>query len=972
MNQQNSCLRSSRVLKSFLSLARKCLSLAVVFCFLLPFTALATNAPGTLVVTGASSSQINLSWTDNSSNETGFTFAYDTNSGLTNPTYVYAGGVNTTSYSHTGRSPATTYYYKIKAEGNPDSAWSSVENATTAPSGLAAAATSNSAINLTWTGNGSNAAIHGYTYACAANSAFTGASYNWVADNDSASASKTGLSTATTYWFKVRAEGTSSDAFDSPYGTVVTTTTTPASLGASVVSSSQINLSWTGNSGNSNIQGYTIAYATNSSFSGAVYQYVSGAGAASLSNTGLYAGTTYYYKIKAEGTSDAYDSAFTSYITATTTGAAPNAPSGLSASVVSSSQINLSWTDNSSDETGFEIKRATDSGFTQNVVWIGNIQGTSYSNTGLSASTTYYYKVRAEGATQDSVYSSSVSATTNSSVETIPTAPSGLSATAVSGTQVNLSWTDNSNNETGFEIKRATDSGFTQNVVWIGNIQGTTYANTGLTPATTYYYMVRAEGVAGKSAYSPSTSVTTGNTPPPPPSGVPISLHFAGINAWMPYQIGVHKYNGKLASKWLEVQQSGVKIMRYGGHGVDVYADPILDVTKEQYVALVDAMRDKGIEPVLQVPVLGSTYSASQAADIVRYVNVTNGKGVKYWIIGNEPNLSGGGYNYTTAQPVAAYIKSFASAMKAVDSSIKIIGPETAGYHDTIINGLTSCTGNPATDVDSVMGKDSNGSYYVDIVSFHTYGFNGSQTRPQAITKLMETNGFNDDLSSLKSRIATCNILHGRTGDDALKMAVTEANINYTQPSNSDGLDGVGSGSFIGGQFWAEMMGIAMQQGVDFITFWSTIEGSSTYWESENGYFSGDGTIKRPSYYHFQMMAQNFRGSSITATDTVTATGNDQPNIKTFASQDTDQIVVMVMNQDLSSSFDYTVRLNTGAVSGTKPLKINVDAGVAVQYDETISPQSSVVLIFDPYGTIKKKIEYKLSGGTTSYNETTY
>ncbi|HEY0547005.1 MAG TPA: fibronectin type III domain-containing protein [Pyrinomonadaceae bacterium] len=936
-------------------------------CFFFQFKALATNAPGTLVVTGASSSQINLSWSDNSSNETGFTFAYDTNSGLTSPTYVYAGGANTTSYSHTGRSPATTYYYKIKAEGNPDSAWSSVENATTAPSGLTAAATSNSVINLIWTGNGSNAAIHGYTYACAANSSFTGATYNWVANNDSSSASKTGLSTATTYWFKIRAEGTSSDAFDSPYGTVVTTTTTPASLAASVVSSSQINLSWTGNSGNSNIQGYTIAYATNSSFSGAVYQYVNGAGATSFNNTGLYAGMTYYYKIKAEGTSDAYDSAFTAYITATTTGTAPNAPSGLSASAVSSSQINLSWTDNSNNETGFEIKRATDSGFTQNVIWVGNIQGTTYSNTGLSPSTTYYYKVRAEGATQDSVYSSSVSATTNQSVEPPPTAPSGLSATAVSGTLVNLSWTDNSNNETGFEIKRATDSGFTQNVVWIGNIQGTTYANTGLNPSTTYYYMVRAEGVGGKSAYSASMSVTTGVTPPPPPTGVPISLHFAGINAWMPSQIGAHKYNGKLGSKWEDVQASGVRIMRYGGHGVDVDADPILDITKDQYVAMVEAMKANGIEPVLQVPVNGRRYSAEQAADIVTYVNITKGKHVKYWIIGNEPNLPGGGYDYTSAQQVASYIKPFASAMKAVDPSIKIIGPETAWYDSYIIDGLTSCTGNPATDAYSIMGKDSNGHYYVDIFSFHTYnGFDGSQSRSQVISTLMSSAGFNNRLGTLKSNLATCNSYHGRTGENALQMAITEANVNYTQPPN-DGLSGVGSGSFIGGQFWAELMGIAMQQGVDFVTFWSTIEGGPPdHLDSENGYFSGDGTIKRPSYYHFQMMAQNFRGYSVTATDTVTATGNNQPNVKTFASQDVDQIVVMIMNQEQSSSFDYTVRLNTGAVSGTKPLKINVDAGVAVQYDETISPESSVVLIFDAYGTIKKKIEYKLYGNATS------
>jgi hypothetical protein len=64
MNQQNSSLRNSRVRKSFLSLAKKGLSLALMSCFLFQFEALATNAPSTLVATGASSSQINLTWTD--------------------------------------------------------------------------------------------------------------------------------------------------------------------------------------------------------------------------------------------------------------------------------------------------------------------------------------------------------------------------------------------------------------------------------------------------------------------------------------------------------------------------------------------------------------------------------------------------------------------------------------------------------------------------------------------------------------------------------------------------------------------------------------------------------------------------------------------------------------------------------------------------------------------------------------------
>ncbi|HUR81319.1 MAG TPA: hypothetical protein VM733_11170, partial [Thermoanaerobaculia bacterium] len=282
------------------SCTRVCCGVAAAIFIFIAGTARATNAPTNLVATAVSNNQINLTWTDNSTDEEGFTFMVDTNAAFTNPSYVWTGGANTTSYSHTSRSTATTYYYKIKAEGSPDSTWTSAASATTAPASLAAAATSNSAVGLTWTGNGSNANITGYTYAYANNSAFTGATYIFVSGNTSSSTSRTGLGTATTYWWKIKAEGLT-DALDSPFTSAVAATTTPASLGATTVSSSQINLSWSGNSGNSNLTGYTYAVATNANFTGASYRFVSGAGATSASDTSVIAGTTYYYKIKAEG-----------------------------------------------------------------------------------------------------------------------------------------------------------------------------------------------------------------------------------------------------------------------------------------------------------------------------------------------------------------------------------------------------------------------------------------------------------------------------------------------------------------------------------------------------------------------------------------------------------------------------------------------------------------------------------------------
>src|SRR5688500_601773 len=90
----------------------------------------------------------------------------------------------------------------------------------------------------------------------------------------------------------------------------------------------------------------------------------------------------------------------------------PSAPSGLSASAASSSQINLSWSDSSSTETGFKVERSTaTSGWAQ--IGATGANATSYASTGLGAATTYSYRVRAYNSTGDSGYSNSASATTS-------------------------------------------------------------------------------------------------------------------------------------------------------------------------------------------------------------------------------------------------------------------------------------------------------------------------------------------------------------------------------------------------------------------------------------------------------------------------------------------------------------------------------------------------------------------------------
>src|SRR5207237_263568 len=145
-----------------------------------------------------------------------------------------------------------------------------------------------------------------------------------------------------------------------------------------------------------------------------------------------------------------------SQASATTLPNPPAVPSGLGASVVSQTQINLSWTDNSNNETGFIIGRSATSGGPYSDIATVGANVTSYNNTGLTANTTYYYVVRATNTGGDSANSAQASGTT---LPNPPAAPTGLTATVISQTQINLAWTDNSSNETGFIIGRSTTSG---------------------------------------------------------------------------------------------------------------------------------------------------------------------------------------------------------------------------------------------------------------------------------------------------------------------------------------------------------------------------------------------------------------------------------------------------------------------------------------------------------------------------------
>jgi subtilisin family serine protease len=185
----------------------------------------------------------------------------------------------------------------------------------------------------------------------------------------------------------------------------------------------------------------------------------------------------------------------------------PLPPSQLSATPISTSQIDLAWAQHSSQELGFKIERKLSGGSFSQIDTVP-VDTTTYSDQSASEGTSYTYRVRAYNGDGDSDYSNEADAIT------FPASPTGLSATAVSSSRVNLSWEDNSFGESGFKVERKTGSGGTYAQIATVDADVISHINTGLMASTTYYYRVRAHNSGGDSIYSNEANATT-STPPP-------------------------------------------------------------------------------------------------------------------------------------------------------------------------------------------------------------------------------------------------------------------------------------------------------------------------------------------------------------------------------------------------------------------------------------------------------------------------
>jgi len=540
-------------------------------------TLTAPAAPTGLTATAVGASKIDLSWTA----VAGATRYVVYQSNAANVQIIAAnikGNPTSTSTQLSSLSQNLKYYYKVTAiSATGESLGSNEVSATTgaypaATTGLVATAVSGTQIDLSW-----NAVAGAVSY-----NVYLGSDTVLKGNTAQTTFSLTGLSIGTLYSnFFVRAVNAAGEqSLVAPTAVSAATLSLPvgpAGASATAVSGTQINLAWTAKTGET----YNVYRSATTWPAILVSNRVSASPVTSgtYSDTGLTVGATYYYRVTAVNSIG--EGATGSTVSATTLPPTPAAPTGLTATPNGTTQIKLAWTA-VTGATSYNVYRSNSSGV-QLVVAnkLATASAASYtnaSNTPFPLGTTYYYVITAVNAGGESLASAEVAATT----PTYAAAPAGITASSVSPTQINLSWSAVTG-ATGYNIYTSTTAGFTpsssnliQPISCTPCTSATLWWDSGLTAGTPYFYRISTINSLGEGAVSAEVSATTpaavaaaavGTQMGGARQGVPLTL--SGNITTLAGSTGYAAVNGtgKLAALMLPIASG-----KLATDGVNVYA----------------------------------------------------------------------------------------------------------------------------------------------------------------------------------------------------------------------------------------------------------------------------------------------------------------------------------------------------------------------------------------------------------------
>jgi predicted esterase/fibronectin type 3 domain-containing protein len=269
-----------------------------------------------------------------------------------------------------------------------------------------------------------------------------------------------------------------------------------------------VNLSWTNNTANTQVEVYrrpTNVGAYQKIFTTAV-------NASSFTDNAVDASTAYQYLLKAINSNGSSSNSNVRAITTPASAGALNAPSTLA--VAQQGQfLKLTWADNSSNESGFQIERSSLSASGPYfLLYTTPFNTVQYTDNSVLAGQTYFYRIRAINTGNQSAYSNIASAV----APTVPNNPTDLTVKVLYSQGVELRWKDNADNERGFKIERSTTSGsgfvsiadsLQRDSIDISSGKYVTFRDQTLTAGQTYYYRLRAFRGAGFSDYTTEIEV---------------------------------------------------------------------------------------------------------------------------------------------------------------------------------------------------------------------------------------------------------------------------------------------------------------------------------------------------------------------------------------------------------------------------------------------------------------------------------
>jgi fibronectin type 3 domain-containing protein len=520
------------------------------------YSGVAPAAPSNFASVAASGTQLNLSWNDNSNIETGFELQRKMGAGGTYAS-VTASPLppNTTSYMDTALTPGVTYYYRIRAlnfAANSAFTPDYVVTTPTPPIKPADAHTtfnSTTRIDLAWTDLSDNEdgfrilrSAPGTDFVTIVTLPANTTSY---VDNGPFGA---GLTPGTEYQYHIQAFNVA--GYNDFTGTDTATLTLPPGTPSVVAGDGQVALSWTAPSyraTNSTLLTFNIYRGTSSGGEGAS-PIATDLVDQTYTDTSVTNGVTYYYKVTAvEIGGESAPSAESAPATPTGTISPPSAPSGLTASG-GNATVALSWSA-VAGATSYNIYRSTSSG--AEVLVASNVSTNSFTDSGLTNGTTYFYQVTAVNSGGESARSAEVSGRPQAP----PAAPTNLAATA-GNAQVTLSWTASAG-ATSYKVYRSTASG-AETLLALG-IGATSFIDTTVTNGTTYYYQVSAVNGVGESSRSAEVSARPQVPPPAAPTNVTATGGRARVSLSWSEVAGATSYNIYRSTR------SGNEVLVYSG-----------------------------------------------------------------------------------------------------------------------------------------------------------------------------------------------------------------------------------------------------------------------------------------------------------------------------------------------------------------------------------------------------------------------